>query len=126
MTVQRSTFRRASLASLLAAVMIAGGLAPSSPGAEALALKTGTLQVRISTWPGTMDPTTTFWAEDAEPSLLDFEGLTRIGADLTAQPAAAERWTVSDDGLTVTFTLRAGLTYSDGSPLTAQRFAYAF
>lgn len=34
-------------------------------------------------------------------------------------PALAESWTISDDGLTYTFTLREGLQYSDGSPITA-------
>jgi oligopeptide transport system substrate-binding protein len=40
-------------------------------------------------------------------------------------PAAAESWEFSGDGLTLTFHLRAGLTYNDGSPLTAERFRYA-
>src|SRR5690606_22521850 len=31
----------------------------------------------------------------------------------------AESWEVSDDGLTYTFTLRQGVTFSDGSPFTS-------
>ena len=47
------------------------------------------------------------------------EGLTRLDADNNPQPALAESWTVSDDGLTYTFTLREGLVWSNGTPLTA-------
>ncbi len=42
------------------------------------------------------------------------EGLTRLDADNNPQPALAESWTVSDDGLTYTFTLREGLVWSNG------------
>ena len=49
------------------------------------------------------------------------EGLTRLDADNNPQPALAESWTVSDDGLTYTFTLREGLVWSNGTPLLRQR-----
>lgn len=48
-----------------------------------------------------------------------YETLTAVDPSLKIQPALAERWTVTDDGRTVTFTLRPDLTFSDGSPLTA-------
>src|SRR5690606_39195740 len=32
----------------------------------------------------------------------------------------AESWEISDDQMTITLNLRPGLTFSDGSPLTAQ------
>jgi oligopeptide transport system substrate-binding protein len=41
-------------------------------------------------------------------------------------PAAAEKMEVSADGLQYTLTMRDGLTYSDGTPLTAHNFDYAF
>lgn len=46
-------------------------------------------------------------------------GLVRLNADLLVEPDLAESWTVSDDGLTYTFTLREGAAFSDGSPVTA-------
>ena len=54
------------------------------------------------------------------------EGLTRLDADNNPQPALAESWTVSDDGLTYTFTLREGLVWSNGAPLTANDFVFSF
>jgi oligopeptide transport system substrate-binding protein len=38
---------------------------------------------------------------------------------------AAESWEYNEDATELTFTLREGLTYSDGTPLNAQRFEYA-
>ncbi len=35
-------------------------------------------------------------------------------------PSLASDWTVSPDGLTYTFTLREGVTFHDGQPLTPQ------
>ncbi len=46
-------------------------------------------------------------------------GLVRLNADLLVEPDLAESWSVSDDGLTYTFTLREGAAFSDGSPITA-------
>jgi peptide/nickel transport system substrate-binding protein len=51
-------------------------------------------------------------------SLL-FEGLTRIGADGLIEPALAEGYTVDGSGEIYTFTLRPGLRWHDGTPLTA-------
>ncbi|MEE0785625.1 MAG: peptide ABC transporter substrate-binding protein, partial [Oscillospiraceae bacterium] len=55
-----------------------------------------------------------------------FAGLYTHAADGTLQPELATGYTVSDDGLTYTFTLREGLTWSDGEPLTAGDFVFAW
>ena len=44
--------------------------------------------------------------------------------DLAIEPGLAESWEASDDGLTYTYTLREGLTWSDGEPLTAEDVAW--
>jgi peptide/nickel transport system substrate-binding protein len=48
----------------------------------------------------------------------------KAAEDFSPQPGLAESWEVSDDGLTVTYTLREGLLWSDGTPLTAEDVAY--
>lgn len=54
------------------------------------------------------------------------EGLLRRLPDGTLTEGCAESYTVSADSLTYTFTLREGLKWSDGEPLTAADFAFAF
>jgi oligopeptide transport system substrate-binding protein len=51
-----------------------------------------------------------------------FECLTRIGRDGAPLPAAAARWSVSDDGTIYTFALHPGQSWSNGDPLTAADF----
>ncbi|MEM8630260.1 MAG: ABC transporter substrate-binding protein [Pseudomonadota bacterium] len=48
-----------------------------------------------------------------------FEGLTRYRADGSVAPALAESWTISNGGLDYTFNLRRGVTFHDGTPMTA-------
>lgn len=50
---------------------------------------------------------------------LIYGGLVRLDGQLHVVPDLAENWTVSDDGLTYTFTLRDDAAFSDGSPVTA-------
>ncbi|HEU5090794.1 MAG TPA: ABC transporter substrate-binding protein, partial [Roseiflexaceae bacterium] len=54
-----------------------------------------------------------------------FGGLVRLDDKLQVQPDGASEWKVSDDGKTYTFTLRDGLKFADGTPVTAGDFAYS-
>src|SRR5699024_3844894 len=54
------------------------------------------------------------------------EGLTRLGQDDMPQPAIAEDWDISDDGKTYTFYLREDANWSNGDPVTAEDFVYAW
>jgi oligopeptide transport system substrate-binding protein len=55
-----------------------------------------------------------------------FEGLYRLGIDHQPEPALATGYTVSDDKLTYTFTLRDGIQWSNGTPITAKDFVFAW
>jgi len=49
-----------------------------------------------------------------------FDGLTRFDPNAKVEPALAERWDVTPDGLTYTFHLRRGVTFHDGAPFSAR------
>ncbi|MBT2129654.1 ABC transporter substrate-binding protein [Aliiroseovarius lamellibrachiae] len=54
-----------------------------------------------------------------------YEGLTRFGPDGTVMPGLASAWTVSDDGLTYTFTLRGGVKFHDGTDMNADDVVFS-
>jgi len=56
---------------------------------------------------------------------LLYEGLFAVDDTFQATPVLCERYTASPDGLVWTFTLRAGVLFSDGTPLTGQLTADA-
>lgn len=70
--------------------------------------------------------TTTDSVSGADILLNVMEGLYRLDADLKPEPAQAESVEISGDKLTYTFTLRDGIKWSDGSPVTSQDFKYAW
>jgi hypothetical protein len=53
-----------------------------------------------------------------------FDRLVEQWPERTIVPSLAERWEISDDGLRYVFHLREGLTWSDGTPLTAHDVEY--
>ncbi len=55
-----------------------------------------------------------------------FEGLTRLDKNHQPKPAVAERIEESEDWLTYTFHLRDNAKWSNGEPVTAQDFEYAW
>jgi oligopeptide transport system substrate-binding protein len=83
------------------------------------------LRIQWGGLPSTVDPQRLAYVSEIAVAGLNWEGLTRIDEQMNTVPAAAESWEFSPDGLTLTFHLRDGLVYSDGSPLTAERFRYA-
>jgi ABC-type transport system substrate-binding protein len=99
----------AALAAALAVMLLALG-----PGASA----DRPLRLLIGE-PSTLDPAAAGDAISAAVIAQLFEGLTAIDPQRTPRPALAARWELRDDGRTVVFTLREGLRFSDGSPLTA-------
>ena len=57
---------------------------------------------------------------------LVYDTLTRATADgLSVEGSLAESWEISPDGKTYTFRLRRGVTFHDGSPLTADDVKFA-
>ncbi len=55
-----------------------------------------------------------------------FEGLVQHDIDANPIPGQAASWKISDDGMTYTFHLRDDIKWSDGKPVTAGDFEFAF
>ena len=121
----RRSWRAAAWAALACVVVACGGGEPAPGGSAGVG-------------PAAADPTTLRRGNGADPDTLDpqrartdstfnvlrdlFEGLTAVGPDGHAVPAAAESWTVSADGREYTFQLREGLRWSNGDALVAGDF----
>lgn len=54
-----------------------------------------------------------------------YDGLLEYNFDLSPRPGLAESWSVSKDGLVITFKIRKGVTFHDGKPMTAEDARYS-
>ncbi len=76
----------------------------------------------------TLDPAESFEFAGSDVSRNVYQKLVNFDPnDLDAgyQPEVAESWDVSDDGKTITFTIRDGLTFHSGNPVTAADVEYS-
>lgn len=87
--------------------------------------KVKVLRVNLGTWPDIIDPQKSSFVNEIAHLQLIYEGLTRFNEKLETVPGGAEKWEYSADAKTLTFTIRKGLKYSDGSLLNAARYAYS-
>ncbi len=76
--------------------------------------------------PSSLDPHKTSTVVEAHILRDLFEGLTSQNAKAEVIPGAAESWSASADGKVLTFKMRAGAAWSDGSPVTAHDFVYSW
>jgi oligopeptide transport system substrate-binding protein len=86
------------------------------------AAKRGDLVFINGAEPETLDPGLITGQPEGRVVNALFEGLTTFNAEARAVPGMAESWTISDDKRVYTFKLRPGITWSDGTPITAQDF----
>src|SRR5690554_815075 len=70
--------------------------------------------------PTSWDPVASRTGNDINTISLTYASLTKLDAEGNVEPSLAESWKYDDSGTAVTFTLRDGLTFSDGTPLDAE------
>ncbi|MDV3222862.1 ABC transporter substrate-binding protein [Intrasporangium sp.] len=103
----------------------AKGPAPAVPGAK----RGGVLSVPSSSTPGNFDPSDQYSTDTITILGLTHRSLTayshRDGRSVLVPDLATDLGKVSEDGLTWTFRLKDGITYEDGSPVTAQDVVFA-
>src|ERR1700675_1804842 len=132
----RELSRRVFIQRSAGAALIAGGLpailaactgaANNNPPASSGGGATKPLRVGWSSEPDTMNALTTYSTEAQEVLQLISDKLTDYDANLNAIPGLATKKDVSADGLTVTYTLRSGVTWHDGQPFTADDVVSTF
>ncbi|HEY9009871.1 MAG TPA: peptide ABC transporter substrate-binding protein [Devosia sp.] len=110
------------ISNVLKAVAVAGVLAFASLGAA----QAVTLNTMNGSEPGSIDPHKA--SGDWENRIIGdyIEGLVAEDALAKPIPGQAESWDISEDGLVYTFHLRDGIQWSDGTPVTAGDFEFAF
>lgn len=76
--------------------------------------------------PVTLDPALS--SDSTTSTIVEaiFEGLVRTQPNGAIESGVAESWTISPDGKTYTFTLRANARWSNGDPLVASEFVDAW
>jgi peptide/nickel transport system substrate-binding protein len=98
-----------------------------SPGPTAAPTPSqATLRVGWSSEPDTMNPLTTYSTEAQEVLQLVYDRLLGYGPDLKPEPQLASAYAYSADGLSITFTLRSDVSWSDGQPFTADDVKFTF
>ncbi len=88
--------------------------------------QTGTLEIAVDQSPVGLDPhVVTAFSSFAVLSQI-YDGLVETNAELQVEPALAESWDLSEDGLTYTFDLRDGVTFHNGRAMTADDVVYSY
>ena len=116
---------------LVLAACTGGGSTPTpgasgSAGASSQPAADQVLRVDLGGEPPTLDPTQ---ATDSQ-SINVLRSITRplayFDKDLQVVPGLASSWDINSDGTQITFHLKDGLKYSDGSPIVAGDFVYSW
>jgi len=100
---------------------------PAAPAEPALA-EDGLLRVAALYDISTMDVAQTTDNYMVPMNVFDrlFESVVQPDGSTAVEPSLCEGYTVSEDGLTYSFTLKGGLVFSNGSALTASDVQYTF
>jgi peptide/nickel transport system substrate-binding protein len=106
-----------------------GGETPSTgsqPPAPPPAAEPVQLRVGWAGSPDTLNPGTAVLTEAYTLFELVYDAMYQLNLDGSYSLELAEAVDVSDDGLVYTFTLREGMTFHDGEPLTAADVAFSY
>lgn len=104
----------AGLCGIMAAMVIAGCGGGSSSSADK-----GILKVGVTNFADTLEPTQNYFGWVVMRYGLG-ETLAKFDEQMNVEPWLAEKWEVSEDRLSWTFTIRDNVKFSNGTPLTAE------
>jgi oligopeptide transport system substrate-binding protein len=102
-------------------------LAPTVDIAATATVRTQRQTLRMpTTEPPTLDPALATDHASVQISIQLFEGLVELDANGQPSKLGADSWTLGDDGRTYTFSLRRDLVWTDGSPVQAADYEFAW
>lgn len=86
----------------------------------------GTLRMALSVDPDGLDPQRTTAASTFQITNNLYDALLKVDTAGQLQPGLAESWETSQDGLSITFHLRQGVSFSNGNPCDAAAVVASF
>ncbi len=111
----------------LIATAASGASLATLPLAATAQAKKDAVVLAMTLEPPGLDPTAGAASAIAEIVQYNiFETLTKINSDGTVSPLLAEKWEVSPDLKTYTFTLRKGVKFQNGEPFNANAVRFSF
>lgn len=111
------------LASALAMSTALAGCSNSGSGGSSKGVE---LNVNVGPEPATIDPAKNSAVDGATLINHAFEGLMKLDKDNKIVEGQAAKYEVNKDETVYTFTLREGIKWSDGKPVKAEDFVYAW
>ena len=113
--------------SFLSLSKVAGGVAKSGVLGNLKAPKGGTFYYHLSSAPSTLNPLSSsdYYASQVQSYVIESLAKRNIET-LDWMPALAQTWAISKDGMAFTFTLREGVQWQDGKPLTIEDVKFSF
>jgi oligopeptide transport system substrate-binding protein len=113
-------YSRYCACSIFAALVLARFAGPPPAVAETV------LRIANLAEPESLDPHKTQLQQQINIMRNLFEGLVVLDPKGNIAPGVAESWSVSEDGLSYRFKLRANAKWSNGDPVTAGDFVFSF
>jgi oligopeptide transport system substrate-binding protein len=114
------------LKNLLNSTLLATALATGASGIGAAFAQEVVYNRGNDTDPSTLDHHLTSTVAEGHLMRDLYEGLVVQSAEAEIVPGVAERWDISEDGLVYTFHLREDARWSNGDPVTAGDFVFAY
>src|SRR5579859_5473267 len=116
-----------AFALVTAAAFAVAACGPNNQGGGVTLSPTQELRVNIGTEPSSLDPGQTQWVYEGAVDRQLFEAPLKASKDFkSVVPAAADSWSVDSTGTIYTFKLHPGAKWSDGQPVKAGDFVYAW
>jgi peptide/nickel transport system substrate-binding protein len=105
---------------VLVGTAVTAGAAVLPLGLSAQTRRGGVLRISVDQAPAKLNPLQHRVNPEYLLGELLYSGLTRLAPDMSAEPDLAESWSANGDLTEWTFKLRQGVTFHDGSPLSAR------